>query len=67
MKKIIIEMTDKQYEMMQAHQKRGAELNGESDSFSGCGINLCCTAVEDWLKIEMYDVLDLGAVIWRIE
>ncbi len=67
MKKIIIELTDAQYEKMEAHKKRGAELNGLSDSLSGCSINLCCTPIEDWLEIEMNGVLDLGAVNWKIE
>jgi hypothetical protein len=67
MKKIIIELTDEQYKKMTAHQERGAELNGASDSFSGCGIKLCCTPISNWLEIDMYDVLDLGEVNWRIE
>lgn len=67
MKKITIELTDDQYEKMKAHQKRGSQLNAESESFSGCGIKLCCTPIEDWLEIDMYGVLDLGAVNWKIE
>jgi hypothetical protein len=67
MKKIIIELSDEQYEKMQAHQTRGAEMNAESESLSGCGIRLCCTEIEDWLEIEMYGKLYLGEVDWRIE
>ena len=67
MKKIIIELTDEQYEKMKAHQERGAEINGELVSISGCGINLCCTPIEDWLEIDMCGVLNLGEVNWKIE
>jgi hypothetical protein len=67
MKKIIIELTDEQYEKMKAHQKSGAEINGELGSLSGCGINLCCTEISDWLEIEMNGILDLGEVNWKIE
>ena len=67
MRKIIIELTDEQYEKMKAHKKRGAELNGLSDSLSGCSIKLCCTPIEDWLVIEMNGALDLGEVKWKME
>lgn len=67
MKKIIIELSDEQYEKMKAHQKRGAEINAESESLSGCSIKLCCCEVGDWLEIEMNGVLDLGEVDWKIK
>lgn len=67
MKKIIIELSEEQYEKMKAHQKRGAEINAESESLSGCSIKLCCCEVGDWLEIEMNGVLDLGDVNWKIE
>ena len=67
MRKIIIELTDEQCEKMKAHKKRGAELNGLSDSLSGCSIKLCCTPIEDWLVIEMNGALDLGEVKWKME
>lgn len=67
MKKIIIELSDEQYERMKAHQKRGGEINAESESLSGFGIRLCCTEIEDWLEIEMNGTLDLGEVNWKIE
>jgi hypothetical protein len=67
MKKIIIELTDEQYEKMKAYQKRGSEINGEGGTLSGCGIKLCCTEIEDWLEIEMNGVLNLGEVNWKIE
>jgi hypothetical protein len=41
--------------------------NGECGSLSGCGINLCCTELGDWLEIEMNGVLDLGEVNYKIE
>ena len=56
MKRIIIELSDEQYEKMKAHQNRGAEINGKLDSLSGCSIKLCCCEVGDWLEIEMNGV-----------
>lgn len=67
MKKIVIELTEDQYEKMKAHQKRGAERNGEGVTLSGFGIRLCCTEIEDWLEIEMNGLLNLGEVNWKIE
>jgi hypothetical protein len=67
MKKIIIELSDEQYEKMKAHQERGAEINAELVSLSGCSIKLCCLGIGDWLEIEMNGVLDLGEVDWKIE
>lgn len=67
MKKIIIELTDDQHDKMIAYQKRGAEINAESESLSGCSINLCSCEVGDWLEIEMYGILNLGDVNWKIE
>ena len=67
MKKISIELSDEQYEKMKAHQKRGAEINAESDSLSGCSFKLCCCPLGDWLEIEMNGVLNLGDVNWEIE
>lgn len=68
MQKIIIELSDDQYEMMEAHQKRGAETNAQSDShLSGCSLKLCCTPMGDWLEIENHGMLNLGEVNWTIE
>ena len=66
MKKISIELTDEQYEKMKAHQKRGVEINAQSDSLSACSIKLCCCELGDWLEIEMNGVLNLGDVNWKI-
>jgi hypothetical protein len=51
---------------MKAHQKRGVEINAQSDSLSGCSIKLCCCELGDWLEIEMNGVLNLGDVNWKI-
>ena len=67
MKRIIIELSYEQYEKMKAHQRRGAEINGASDSLSGCSIKLCCCEVGDWLEVEMNGTLNLGDVNWKIE
>ncbi|MCG9793387.1 hypothetical protein [Flavobacterium algicola] len=67
MKKIIIELSDDQYDKMVAHQKKKAELNATSDSISGFSINLCCCPVSDWLEIDNNGILDLGEVNWKIE
>ena len=67
MKRIIIELSDEQYDKMKAHQSRGADINGQMESLSGCIIKLCCCEVGDWLEIEMNGVLDLGDVNWKIE
>ncbi len=67
MKKIIIELSDDQYQKMKAHQNRGTEINAESESLSGCSIKLCCCEVGDWLEIEINGVFDLGNVNWKIE
>ncbi|MFT5254364.1 MAG: hypothetical protein ACI87N_003433 [Flavobacteriales bacterium] len=66
-RKIIIELSDSQYELMKAHQKKGVEINAASDSFSGCSIKLCCSPLGDWLEIEMNGSLNLGEVNWKIE
>lgn len=67
MKRIIIELSEEQYEKMKAHQKRGTEINAASESLSGCSIKLCCCEVGDWLEIDMYGVLNLGDINWKIE
>lgn len=66
-RKIIIELSDKQYELLKAHHKKGVEINAASDSFSGCSIKLCCCPLGDWLEVEMNGTLDLGDVNWKIE
>lgn len=68
MKKIIIELSDEQYKMMETHKKIGAEINAQSDShLSGCSLKLCYTPFGDWLEIESNGMLNLGEVNWNIE
>ena len=67
MKRIIIELSEEQHNKLKAHQRRGTEINGVSDSLSGCSIKLCCCEVGDWLEVEMNGTLNLGDVNWKIE
>jgi hypothetical protein len=59
MKKIIIELTEEQHEKMKGHLARGGHLNLEHETFSGYGIKLCCTGIEDWLEIDMYGIITI--------
>nr|WP_315139917.1 hypothetical protein [uncultured Flavobacterium sp.] len=68
MKKIIIELSDDHYKMMEIHKNKGSEINAQSDShLSGCSLKLCCTPLGDWLEIESNGMLNLGDVNWLIE
>jgi len=67
MKRIIIELSDKQHLQMIEHLQKGQKMNVDEEMSSGFGINLSCTEVEDWLEIDMYGVINLGAVNWKIE
>lgn len=67
MKKITIELSDDQFLKMEEHLKKGKNLNLEHETFSGFALHLNSCEIEDWLEIEMYGTLDLGAVHWKIE
>ena len=67
MKRIIIELSDDQHAKMVEHLQKGHKTNVDEETFSGFGINLSCTEVEDWLEIDMYGVINLGDVKWKIE
>lgn len=67
MKKIVIELSDEQHAKMIEHLQKGHKMNVEEETFSGFGINLSWTEVESWLEIDMYSVINLGDVNWKIE
>jgi hypothetical protein len=69
MKKIIIELTDNQYQKMMEHLSKGTSLNVENETFSGYSFNLNCVegGISSWLEVEMNGILDLGEVDWKIE
>lgn len=67
MKKIIIELTDKQHAEMMKYIEKGHALNLNNETFSGYGINLNTCELGDWLEIDFYGVLNIGDVNWKIE
>lgn len=66
-KRIVIELSEEQYESYLSHVKRGGRLNLQEETFSGYSLKLCTAQVDDWLEVEMYGKLDLGQVNWWIE
>jgi hypothetical protein len=69
MKKITIELTEKQHAQMMNHLQREAAINIDNETFSGYGFNLKCVegGISSWLEVEMNGVLNLGEVNWKIE
>ncbi|MEJ1222792.1 hypothetical protein [Sediminicola sp. 1XM1-17] len=68
MKKIVISISDEQYEKMDAHIKKGSALNLNNETFSGYGLILNnAEGGFSWLEVDMYTNLDLGDVNWSIE
>ncbi|MGO4820586.1 MULTISPECIES: hypothetical protein [unclassified Flavobacterium] len=69
MKKITIELTEEQHEMMINHLQKGTTLNMNNETFSGYGLNLKCIegGISSWLEVEMNGTIDLGEVNWSIE
>ena len=69
MKKITIELTEEQHEMMINHLQKGTALNMNNETFSGYGLNLKCIegGISSWLEVEMNGTIDLGEVNWSIE
>ncbi len=66
MKKLVIELSDEQHTLMMEHIKRGQKINCEEETFSGFSINLFASEFGDWLDVDMYGVLNLGDVSWKI-
>ena len=69
MKKLIIELTDKQHSQMMEHLQRGTKLNIDAETFSGFEIRLCCVEgnLSSWVEVEMNGKIDLGEVNWVIK
>ena len=42
-------------------------MNVDEEMSSGFGINLSWTELESWLEIDMYGVINLDDVNWKIE
>lgn len=68
MKKIIIELSDKQHKQMMEHLQKNTEMNIEAETFSGYSISLCCVdgMFSSWVEVEMNGKIDLGEVNWKI-
>jgi hypothetical protein len=69
MKKITIELTEKQHAQMMNHLQRETAVNMDNETFSGYGFNLKCVegGISSWLEVEMNGMLNLGEVNWKIE
>lgn len=69
MKKLIIELTDKQHSQMMEHLQRGTKLNIDAETSSGFEIRLCCVEgnLSSWVEVEMNGKIDLGEVNWVIK
>lgn len=67
MKRIVIELSDKQHTQMMEHIVKGHKFNRDNETFSGFQINLKTCELGDWLEIDFHEVLDVGDVEWKIE
>jgi hypothetical protein len=69
MKKITIELTEKQHAQMMNHLQRETAVNMDNETFSGYGFNLKCVegGISSWLEVDMNGMLNLGEVNWKIE
>lgn len=68
MKKLEIELTDKQYEKLLNEIKNGTEINIEEETFSGYSIAL--NVIEggiSWIDFEMLRKIDIGEVSWSFK
>lgn len=67
MKKIVIELTDKQYAELDKYIENGHKFNLDNETFSGYSINLNTCELSDWLEIDFNGKLNLGEVNWKFE
>lgn len=67
MKRIVIELSDKQHSLMIEHIEKGHKFNLDNETFSGFGINLNTCELGDWLEIDFNGVINVGDVNWKIE
>lgn len=68
MKKLVIELSDKQHRDLMRHIENGRRLDLEHETFSGFSINVVSPfpGVTD-LEVENYGHHDLGSVQWHID
>ena len=66
MKKIIIELSESQHQVMMEHIQRGNKIDFEEETFSGNTIKLSTCEFGTSLEIDRYDTIDLGDVNWEI-
>lgn len=63
MKKIVIELTNQQYDQFQKFLKEESEINQKEETFSGWSITVSSTEFGlSWLELEVNNKLDLGDV-----
>jgi hypothetical protein len=67
MKKIIIEISESQHQLMMEHIQRGHKINFEEETFSGFTIKLSTCEFGASLVLDMYGTIDLGDVNWEIK
>ncbi|MBT0810139.1 hypothetical protein KIH41_02440 [Litoribacter ruber] len=67
MKKIIIGLTDKQYEELESLINRTHQTDLENETLSGYALHLNHTPIDSWLEFESNGITDLGPVNWEIE
>ncbi|MDX5347261.1 MAG: hypothetical protein LPK19_08430 [Hymenobacteraceae bacterium] len=68
MKKLVIELSDEQYQTLKTEISKGMKINFDEETFSGFSITL--SVIEgnlSWLEFEMYGQTNLGDVDWRFE
>ena len=66
MKKIIIELSESQHQVMIEHIQRGNKIDFEEETFSGYTIKLNTCELGTSLEIDRYGTIDLGDVNWEI-
>lgn len=67
MRRIEIDITEQQYERLNAEMQKGGTINLNEETFSGYEIKLSVAEGGfSWIVFKMYDDVDLGDVEWRI-
>lgn len=67
MRKIEIELTDEQYNLLSEKVSRGTQINFDEESNSGFDIKLrCIEGGISWIEFEMQEKTDIGEVNWSI-
>jgi len=68
MKKIVIELSDQQHEIMLKEMQRCQKINAEEETFSGMEFNLITTddGIMAYLDFKMLSKIEIGEVNWEI-